>query len=79
MSIGVNSDDYDWAYRYCMNRRLSVNNDYPYSFLVPMVDMINHGKNKAIFGLENQDTKDHEYFHNNYRKYQFIKSRKYWL
>jgi hypothetical protein len=52
MDIGLDSDLYDWAYRYCMNRRLSVNNDYPFSFLVPMIDMINHGKNKAIFGLE---------------------------
>ena len=48
----INEQLYDWAYKYTMNRRLSVHNDYPFSFLVPVVDMINHGKNKVVFGLE---------------------------
>ncbi|CAK91460.1 unnamed protein product (macronuclear) [Paramecium tetraurelia] len=79
MEVGLNSEDYDWAYRYCMNRRLSVNNDYPFSFLVPMVDMINHGKNKAIFGLEQEHYQPEEYIQNNYMKFKYISQNKYWF
>ncbi|CAD8071933.1 unnamed protein product [Paramecium sonneborni] len=79
MELGLSSKDYDWAYRYCMNRRLSVNNDYPYSFLVPMIDMINHGKNKAMFGLEQEDHQPEEYVQNNQMKYKYILKNNQWF
>ncbi|CAD8065170.1 unnamed protein product [Paramecium sonneborni] len=79
MLIGLSSEDYDWAYRFCMNRRLSVYNDYPFSFLVPMIDMINHGKNKAIFGLEQDNHQPEDYIQNNYMKYKYILQNKYWF
>ena len=62
-----------------MNRRLSVHNDYPFSFLVPVVDMINHGKNKVVFGLETPNHKHQKQIANNKKIFDYLKARKFWL
>lgn len=49
--VDVDEKVYDWAYKYVMNRRLSISHSYPYTFLVPFIDMINHGEDKVRFGL----------------------------
>lgn len=38
-----------------MSRRLSISNNYDYSYLLPLIDMVNHGDNTCRFGLINED------------------------
>jgi len=51
----VTSEDIIWAFKYVMSRRLSISNEYKYSYLVPLVDMVNHSESMSRFCIINQE------------------------